>query len=98
MCCLEKPKVHSFINHTFELACRSSISLSYCPLKIIPEKKEQARRVKWKRPTQNEGSSVLQEEMELGPQYRRLTRPDDSCQLPEQLREKLTGSQSFQQT
>lgn len=40
---------------------------------------------------------MLQEEMELGPQYRRLTRPDDFSQLPEQLREKLTGSQSFQQ-
>lgn len=41
---------------------------------------------------------MLQEEMELGTQYRRLTRPDDFSQLPEQLREKLTGSQSFQQT
>lgn len=33
-----------------------------------------------------------------GLKSRRLTRPDDFSQLPEQLREKLTGSQSFQQT
>lgn len=108
-CWIEKPTLHSSINHLhFEGGISQLLSL-----KITPEEKWRLRSVKWMRPSQNEGSRGLHEDMELArptsagafplpnQEPKNFLRAWDLLslsQFPEQLKEKVTGRQSFQQT